>query len=165
VADPSWTDPLDISFAATTGGRWNPPGSFGVLYLNASIETARANVERLFVGLPYGPEDLDPSAAPILLDLNLSVEGYVDALTDTGLTRLRLPSTYPYDSTGRVVEPGVCQPIGQAAFDDAEPGIACRSAAPSAAGEELAWFALSARDLPSLAQTRSFDEWYWAGAA
>ncbi len=44
VADPSWVDPLDSTFAATAGGRWNPPDSFRVLYLNEDVVTARLNL-------------------------------------------------------------------------------------------------------------------------
>jgi len=60
---------LDPVSAAHEGGRWNPPGSFGVLYLNLGEDVARANVARLFAGLPYGPEDLDPDTAPMLVEV------------------------------------------------------------------------------------------------
>ena len=164
VADPHWEDPLDSSFAAQTGGRWNPPGSFGVLYLNDSVTVARANVERLFAGLPYGPEDLDNLAAPILLDLDVPVESYTDALTDKGLVRLGLPTTYPHGSAGRIVKHSICQPIGQAIYDDGELGVACRSAVVVAAGEELAWFELPSRPRPTLTTTKLFEEWFWAAS-
>jgi hypothetical protein len=164
VADPDWTDPLDSSFAAQTGGRWNPPASFGVLNVFDSVAVARANVEHLFVGLPYGPEDLDNGAAPMLLDLDVPVESYADAVTDTGLVRLGLPTTYPRDSAGRTVPHSICQPIGQAVHDDVEPGVACRSAAVGTAGEELVWFALQSRSRPKLAQMRSFEEWFWTAS-
>lgn len=60
---------MDPVSAAHEGGRWNPPGSFGVLYLNLGEDVARANVARLFAGLPYGPEDLDPDTAPMLVEV------------------------------------------------------------------------------------------------
>lgn len=44
VADPGWENPLDPSFAMRGGGRWNPPGSFAVLYLNEDLDTARLNL-------------------------------------------------------------------------------------------------------------------------
>lgn len=162
VADPDWEDPLDSSFAAQTGGRWNPPGSFGVLYLNDSVAVARANVARLFAGRPYGPEDLDNRAAPILLDINVPVERYADATTDQGLVRLGLPTTYPHDSAGRIVQHSICQPMGQAVHDDAESGVACRSAAVGAGREELAWFELPSRPRLTVAATKLFEEWFWA---
>jgi RES domain-containing protein len=169
VADPDWEDPLDSSFAAQTGGRWNPPDSFGVLYLNDSVAVARANVERLYAGLPYAPEDLENLAAPILLDLDVPVESYADATTDKGLVRLGLPTTYPHDSAGRIVQHSICQPIGQAVHADAELGVACRSAAVGAEREELAWFELAWFELPSrprptLAATKLFEEWFWAAS-
>ena len=63
--------------AARTGGRWNPPNSFGALYLDASIDVARATVDRLYVGMPYGTEDLEDGAAPLLLD---GVDGFIQVL-------------------------------------------------------------------------------------
>ena len=64
IADPAWVDPLDASYSMVRGGRWNPPESFPVLYLNRDLLTARANLERKFAGRPYGPETLDPAQRP-----------------------------------------------------------------------------------------------------
>jgi len=160
VADPWWDDPLNPSFASRNGGRWNPPG-ISVLYLSGSVEVARANVDRLFVGLPYGPEDLDSAACPILVEVVIPPDEYVDAVTGEGLNRLGLPKSYPLDAGGRIVPHSACRPIGLAAYEDGEPGIACRSAAPGANGEELVWFALPERAIPPRGQARSFDEWFW----
>ncbi|HEY1466234.1 MAG TPA: RES domain-containing protein, partial [Acidimicrobiales bacterium] len=44
VADTTWSDPLDPSWAATFGGRWNAAGSFPVLYVNEDLATARAQI-------------------------------------------------------------------------------------------------------------------------
>src|SRR5947199_199474 len=46
VADPGWRDPLDGRHARARGGRWNPPESFPVVYLCATLGVARANVIR-----------------------------------------------------------------------------------------------------------------------
>lgn len=162
VADPDWADPLDLTYSMRSGGRWNPPGQFGVLYLNASTGVARANVDRLYVGLPYGPEDLDPQNAPILISVDVAVDDYVDAVSDQGLSGLGLPASYPVDARGSLVPQSECQPIGKRAFDDRELGIACRSAAPGARGEELAWFAQLGQAVPRLLRTSRFEEWYWA---
>ena len=87
VADPDWPDPLDPSYAAAASGqRWNPPG-LACLYLSCDETTARANVTRLFFGLPYGPEDPDPATAPLLLTVELPNGDAADAFTDLGPRR------------------------------------------------------------------------------
>lgn len=162
VVDPDWIDPLDTTYNQRTGGRWNPPGSFGALYFNLDRVVARANVARLFVGLPYGPEDLDPDAAPQLVEVELAEEPYVDAVTADGLTALGLPVTYPAADDGTTIPHAECQPIGQRAFDAGERGIACRSAAPNASGgEEVAWFAQPGTTTPKIAARYAFDDWFW----
>ena len=161
VADPDWDDPLDPGFAAASGGRWNPAGAFGVLYLNASRDVARTNVARHFDGQPYGPEDLAPGAGPILVELVAPDTSYVDALTDRGLRSLDLPETYPRHRNGRRVSWSACQPIGLRAWQAGEAGIACRSAAVRhpARGEELAWFARGRR--PRARASYAFEDWFW----
>lgn len=160
VADPGWPDPFDSTHAKAHDGRWNPPGSFGVVCLNGDDPTARRNVERLFAGQPYGPEDLDPSEAPILVETDVPAADFLDAVTADGLTAAGLPTTYPDDATGARLTRSVCQPIGQAAWDADLPGVACRSAAPGATpdDEELAWFDRGS----SLTETsrRAFEDWF-----
>lgn len=161
VADPSWNDPLSPRHAHRHGGRWNPPGAFGVTYLNASHAVARAQVRHQLEPRGIRPEDLDPSEAPVLVRTELPDDRYVDAVTDGGIESLGLPATYPLDPAGKVVPHGVCQPIGLRAWEAGEPGIACRSAARTApaGGEELAHFGRR----PLRAQgTEPFVEWYWA---
>jgi hypothetical protein len=161
VADPDWEDPLDGGFAAISGGRWNPAASFPVVYLCATVEVARANVHRKLDDQPYGPEDLEPDAAPMLVSTLVREDRFVDALTDRGCRSLGLPASYPLDSHGRTIGHRRCQPIGQAAWDDGEPGIACRSAAAGSprGGEELAFFARRRRLRPS--QSMPFEDWFW----
>ena len=139
VADPDWADPLDPSYAsAHRGQRWNPPG-LECLYLNQDVATARANVVKRFAGLPYGPEDLDPATAPLLLGVEVPDGQAADAYTDAGLAAAGLPTTYPYDGAGGLIPHEVCQPVGRAAHDAGLDGIDCRSAAASNR-RELAWF-------------------------
>jgi RES domain len=162
VADPAWVDPLDPTYAQRTGGRWNPPQSFGVVYLCADLATARANVARLYVGFPYGPEDLDPDRAPQLVEVDLPDESYVDAVSAAGLRALKLPTSYPVAADGTTVAHAVCQPIGQRLYDEGELGIASRSAAPGAAhGRELAWFAQPDRRALVVHARTGFESWYW----
>ncbi len=158
VADPDWRDALDGSYSMRAGKRWNPPGSFPVVYLNATVEIARANCDDWFAGLPYDPLDLDPDAAPLLVETDVPTGDYVDAVTDPGCTALGLPTTYPLDASGAEVSWAVCQPIGQRLWNEGERGIACRSAAlPRNVGEELAYF--ERQKLPITA-VRPFADWY-----
>lgn len=157
VADPDWADSLDPSFAAAgIGQRWNPPG-LPCLYLDRDETTARANVQHLYVGLPYGPEDLDPATAPVLIDVSLPTGVAADAFTDEGLADLGLPTTYPMNVRGGVISHATCQPVGQGVFAAGLDGVDCRSAAVGG-NRELAWFP---RD--SVAETaarRAFDQWW-----
>ncbi len=137
-----------------------------MLYLNRDRQTARRNVDRLLADQPYGPEDLDPAEAFVLVAVDLTEERYVDVLTDAGCTSAGLPTTYPQDAAQATVPYAVCQPIGQGAYDDGEPGIACRSAAPGTTrtDEELALF-FRGRTRWRAAQRWAFDAWYWGDSA
>jgi hypothetical protein len=162
VADPLWSDPLDGRHAQARGGRWNPSESFPVVYLCATVGVARANVLRKLEAQPFGPEDLDPSVAPVLVAATVPRGRYVDVVTSRGCVSAGLPASYPKDGRGRRIGHRRCQPIGQAAWDAGTPGVACRSAAPQAppGGEELAWFKRGRRRLTQR-RTRRFDDWFW----
>lgn len=160
VADPAWRDPLDASYSRQRGGRWNPPESFPVLYLNRDVGTGRALVRHRFRDLPYGPELLRPEHAPLLVATEVATHQYVDVVTAAGCTAAGLPPTYPVDEAGRPVPWEQCQAIGRRAWDAGERGIACRSAAPEG-NEELAYFARAeGEQLRRLSRWR-FDEWFW----
>jgi len=157
VADPDWVDPLDPQFASgLSGQRWNPP-SVPCLYLNADLDTARANVRRLFDGLPYGPHDLDPATAPLLLGVEVPDGTAADACTDEGLVAMGLPITYPHDDNGDLIPHDVCQPVGQATFDAGLDGVDCRSAA-LGGDRELAWFPRSEK--PHETSRQAFQDWW-----
>lgn len=162
IADPRWTDPLDGSYAQRTGGRWNPPGSFPAVYLNRTIEVARANVRRFFNGLPYGPEQFRAGEGPDLVSTDVDEDRFVDIVTEAGCLAAGLPATYPLAADGSEVPHPDCQPIGRAAWDGGEPGVACRSAATPLPphGEELAWFERSRKALP-LRDRTPFEGWFW----
>ena len=156
IADPDWGDPLDASYTARDGQRWNPPG-LACLYLNGDLDTARANMNMRFAGLPYGPDDLDPATAPLLVTVDVPEGQAVDAYTDEGLTVAGLPTSYPLDSDDQLIPHRTCQPIGQAAFDAGLDGVDCRSAAPGGI-RELAWFPRSIEVQP---QARlPFEQWW-----
>jgi len=160
VADPDWDDPLSGAHAKARGGRWNPPGSFPVVYLNGDVRVARANLLRRFAGLPYGPEDLEPAAGPVLVATVVPEDDFVDVVSGPGCAAAGLPATYPAGDDGAPVPHEVCRPIGRAAWDAGAPGVACRSAAPAAppGGEELAWFARGGGLTPL--EVRGFSDWY-----
>ncbi len=147
------------------GARWNAARSFPVTYLNADLGTARANARHFLTeklrGQPFAARDLERAELPVLISLDVPDRRYLDVVTREGIIRNGLPVTYPTDGIGTVVPWDACQAVGQRAFDDALPGIACRSAAAHAPsdGEELAWFDRHEVELQAK-QTRSFEEWY-----
>jgi len=160
VADPDWDDPLSGEYARARGGRWNAPRAFAVVYLNADERVARANLLQRFAGLPYGPEDLEPAAAPVLVSTVVPDGDAADVVSDAGCAAAGLPVTYPLDQDGAEVPHERCRPVGRAAWDAGLRGIACRSAARAAppGGEELAWFPRG--DALVALQTRPFADWF-----
>jgi RES domain-containing protein len=162
LAEPGWANPLDTTYSKRRGGRWNPPGGFGALYLNRGRPVARLQVNHKLAGQPYGIEDLDPGEQHDLVDVVVAELDFRDCVTAPGLAGVDLPTTYPVDAAGDPVPWASCQPVGRAAYDAELAGVACRSAATGAGSgdEELAVFdtraggvrqtgrvALAARDL------------------
>jgi RES domain-containing protein len=162
LAEPAWLDPLDISYSRSDGGRWNAPGSYGTLYLNASVGTARAQVQHKLAGLPYGIEDLDESEQHDLVEVVVPEDDYLDCVTDSGLDAVALPITYPRHPDGSPVTHPECWPIGAAARAASLPGVACRSAATSAPAEdeELAVFDTHAGGVVMTGRVQFGDWWY-----
>jgi hypothetical protein len=142
VADRSWADPLDPSWARDHGGRWNPPGSFPTLYLNEDLATARSQLFDLFAGWPANPEDLRDDAPYVLVVAELPRRQMVaGAIDGDDLGHLGLAPTYPLDEDGEAVPWSRCQPVGSAVRAAARRGVHCRSAATTdGRGRELAWF-------------------------
>jgi hypothetical protein len=144
------------------GGRWNPPGSFPVVYLNKTIELARLYVAQKLSGHPYGPEDIDPETGDVLAVVDLPSQDYVDVVTDDGCRGVGLPISYPLDASGSLMGHESCQPIGLEAWQKREAGIACRSAALGAGSqdEELAWFQRGRTLSPD--RVLSFSDWFFS---
>lgn len=162
AADQHWTEPLDTNYSKKTGGRWNAPDRFGVLYLNEDVETARGYIRHLHADKPYGPEDL--ARPPILVTVEVLEDNYVDVESADGVQAVGLPANYPraVPETDEIVTHAVCQPIGQALYDAGELGIACRSAnSAEGEGSELAWFDQPGRVAPAEQHRQNFDDWYW----
>jgi RES domain-containing protein len=160
VCDPSWSDPLDPTYAKTHGGRWNPAGTFGVLYLCATISVAAGNARRAYEGEIATLFDLRPEHRPDLQVVTVTPIRVVDAVTDAGLRSLRLPAAYPAGASW-----ARCQAIGKRAYEHGENGIACRSAdaatRPNAPveGEELVVFDRAVRSVRRLERV-PFAQWY-----
>lgn len=142
VADPEWADPLDGRPGMARGGRWNAPGSFAAVYLNSNVSLARLFVAHKLGHQPYGPEDIDPDSGPVLVSVDIAEEDFVDLVTSAGCANAGLPESYPINASGDVIGHETCWPIGQAAWNLGEQGIACRSATRGASesDEDLAWF-------------------------
>ena len=160
LAQADWRDPLSGAYSQTDGGRWNAPGSFPVVYLNRDERVVRANVIRKFRDQAIRLEDLIPEAAPSLAVIIVPEGEYADIVTDEGCVAAGLPATYPRDAGGAIVGWESCRPVGQSAWEDGHPGIACRSAAPTAPldGEELAFF--DTGEALQLVEVRSFAQWF-----
>ena len=101
LAEPHWKDPLDTSFSKQHGGRWNAPGSYGVLYLNVTERMARIQVEHKLAGQPYGIEDLDPASQHDLVEVDVAETDALDLVHDDGLQAVGLPVSYPHDADGQ----------------------------------------------------------------
>ena len=162
VADPAWLRPLDPRFAQERGGRWNPPRSFPVVYLCATRDIARAVVLRRFEGLPYGLVDLLPSRAPVLIATDVSEGRLVDVVGDAGCRAAGLPASYPLDRRGRTITWARTQPVGEAAWEQGERAIACRSSVITRRerGEELAWFVRASADRLRVTRRSAFRDWF-----
>lgn len=163
IADRDWGDPLDPSYAEIAGGRWNPPHSFPVLYLNEDVVTARLNVRAFVSEWPYEPEDLRTDTGPVLIAATLpQQQRVIDVHTPDGVASVGLPATYPADAEGGFVGHPACQAIGAEAKTAGHDGIRCRSAqSPDGEGRELAWYPRKPEMTASSIRRLSYEDWYW----
>jgi len=152
VCDPEWMDCADTTFAKASGGRWNPPGAFGALYLNATMRVAAANARRAHAGRAIGLFDLRPEERPHLATFMIPTLRVVDVVSDASIRDLG----FPFD-----VDWAPCQAIAACAYAQRFDGVAARSAAearPSGSlGEELAVF--DTHELAPITRV-SFHTWY-----
>jgi RES domain-containing protein len=157
VCKPEWHDSGDWSYAKKIGGRWNPPGEFGALYLNATIRVAAAQARQQHVGRAIGLFDLLPDRRPQLATFDVPTSRVVDVVSARAVARLELSADYPIG-----VPWNVCREIARRAYRSGLAGIAARSNAESrpgdVVGEELAYFDSQPRlrELSRLA----FADWY-----
>lgn len=129
--------PDDTSYSKNSGGRWNPRGEFGALYLGASVEVAYANGLKILAEMlapATTPDDVDAPSIIEAQEFTIVESQSVDAVTDQGRAALKLTRDSAkgtgYDRT---------QAIAREAYANDENGIACVSAV-EANGEELAIF-------------------------
>jgi len=164
VAARGWGDPLDTVFSEPRGGRWNPPGSFPVLYLNADLYTARAQILALLEGQPVRPEELEDDAYVLVAATLPGRQSVADAISARGLAALGLPKSYPRDEHGRRIARTACQPVGAAVHASGLRGVSCRSAATSdGTGRELAWFpARRSSRAKQVGRPVAFGVWWYA---
>jgi len=163
VADRTWSDPLDPTYAGRNGGRWNAPGTHDTLYLNEDIDTARAQIYKMLEGSPIQPEDMDQGFVLVSATLP-GRQDVANASTDSGLVSVGLPSSYPIDANGREVTHEPCQEIGSDIKARGLRGVHARSAATTdGSGRELAWFpARRSSRASSVGVPRPFDDWWYA---
>ncbi|MBV9085104.1 MAG: RES domain-containing protein [Acidobacteriaceae bacterium] len=157
VIAPEWTDPANTAYSKEHGGRWNPPGEFGALYLNATVQVAAANARAQHAGRAIKLFDLWAKARPELVTFEIPVTAALDACTPEGLTELGFAHNFPYGVAWRP-----CQAIAREAHSAGMTGVASRSnaevTATTCVGEELAVFEESIVGPPQ--SRRRFEEWY-----
>ncbi len=125
---------VDGTYAQREGGRWNPPGSFPVLYTSCTEAVAIANLRHRYRGSPFQPWELDEADQADLYGLDVDQDRLVDAVSNAALAGIGLPSTYP-DNVGHEIT----RPIGARLYAETNAGVWCRSAA-DRTGEEVALF-------------------------
>jgi hypothetical protein len=161
VADTSWDDPLDATYADRAGGRWNAPGDGATLYVNADLETARAQIGRMLLNTAIDPEDLRDDAPFVAVPVRLPARQRVaDAVTDLGLVALGLPRSYPSRPRGGQVGWTTCRRVARAVRAARLRGVLARSAAtPDGSGRELAWFPGRGMRAQPAGEARPFADW------
>lgn len=149
---------VDGTRAQAKGGRWNPPGSFPVLYTSCTEVVAIAKLRHKHRGRSFQPWDLAEEEQSDLYTLEVDQDRLVDAVSEPGLAGISLPSTYPHDR-GREVGWETTQPIGARLHQESYAGVACRSAADTK-GEEVALFLDHAATPRVVGPPRRLGEWF-----
>lgn len=137
VVKAGWPDPLDTSYSASAGGRWNPAGSFEALYTFGSPRGARAYAWEKLHRIGVVPEDLVPDSQPQLVEVGWKGR-VVDVATDAGVGAAGFAHDFPAG-----VGWARTQPPAQVWHDAQHEGVQYRSATLHRAtlhrGGESAW--------------------------
>lgn len=140
--------------------RWNradrlgSPG-FGALYLNASLDVARANARRhAQESFGVSIDDLVDERLPDLQHYEVVSADFVDAVTPCAIAALGLPLAYP-----AAIARAACQEIAEVAYAQSEHGIAPLSAV-LPADEELVVFDRDVTSLTRKGERAPFTRWY-----
>lgn len=159
VFEAGWDDCADTSFSKLYGGRWNPPGEFGALYLNRTLDVARANARVLYAGAFYRPEDLTGEAELQLQEFAVPEETVLDCFSASGVAACGFEPSYPFGYD----DYAPCRAIARDEYARGGNGVATRCAAEctatSFAGEELALFDRVSRSAKK-GRLHRFEEWY-----
>ena len=122
--------PLSGEGARIIGGRWNPPGSFAVLYLGTGRETAVAEFYRLAERQDIAPSSFLPRTVH---HYSLTLTDLVDLRDDTALQEVGLTG-----ADVRSDDLAACQRVGEAAFASGREGVIAASA--TGHGDAIALF-------------------------
>jgi RES domain-containing protein len=157
VVAPDWIDPANTAYSKERGGRWNPAGEFGALYLNATIQVAAASARAQHAGRAIKLFDLLPDARPQLVTFHIPLVKVLNACTAEGIAALGFAKNFPF-----AVPWQPCQATARRAHAARLSGVASLSnaeATPIASvGEELALFDHIVLGQPQA--RRSFQKWY-----
>ena len=156
VVAPEWIDPANTAYSKQHGGRWNPAGEFGALYLNATMKVAAANARAQHSGRAIKLFDLLQEARPELVTFEVPMVDACDAVTPNGVAALSFAHNFPYG-----IPWSSCQAVARKAHAAGLSGVAARSNAEvtetAFVGEELALF----EEIVVEPQARcKFHEWY-----
>ena len=120
LAEPDWIDPLDASTLSARAAD-GPARRVRCHLPQRQRAHQSATAADNLAGLPYGPEDLDPSEQDDLVTVEVPTRAHFDWISEGVLAAVALPASYPRHCNGGPVTDATCQPIGRRAFDASSP--------------------------------------------
>ncbi len=158
-------DPLSTQQSLIAGGRWNPPGSFPVLYTGSSMQVIRSFIDwhATYFGIPLATRPRDELPDLAILSFTATV---ADVASDDGLAHYGLPTNYPEGFSPN--DHSATRPIGVSIYALGMAGIATRSATmsswngPISSWAEVAIFTAQS-PTPILVDRLDYRAWYPSG--